>query len=179
MEQLKSPKTRRREIFRDHIQRVLKDQGRDTDDEWWEDEEAWQELENIACSSQGYVSNSIKLKIDSRERMVIAVCKENRDDFFKQVEDEACAMSREPETEGIHLVFFVRDMRNRVQLEKQFSATVQTRLLNQVRVQSRKKNLTLNCTYILEREYKKQPVKIIDLERYEIMQMPVDRKSVV
>lgn len=173
MEQLKSPKIRRREIFRDHIQRVLKDQGRDTDDEWWEDEEAWQELENIACSSEGYVSNSIKLKIDSRERMVIAVCKENRDDFFKQVEDEACAMSREPETEGIHLVFFVRDMRNRVQLEKQFSATVQTRLLNQVRVQSGKKNLTLNCTYILEREYKKQPVKIIDLERYEIMQMPV------
>lgn len=172
MMELKSQRISRSEIFRDHIERILKDQGTDTDDEWWEDEEAWEELGELAWGDRDYVSNSKKLKIESRERLVFAVYRKDKNALFHQIEEQAGLMAQEPETEGIHLVFFVQDMRNQAKLETCFSHTYQAKLTNQIRENTGKKNPSVKCTYILEREDKKQSVRLYDLRRYEIMQMP-------
>ncbi len=82
MVQLKSQRTSRCEVFRDHINQVLRNQEADTDDAWWEDEEAWEELGRLAWGDQDYVTNSKSLKIEGGEKLILAVYKRTGKSFL-------------------------------------------------------------------------------------------------
>lgn len=172
MTELKSQKIRRSEIFRNYINQVLENREDYADDEWWEDEEARQELIRLSCEEQDCVSDSETLKIESREQLILAVYRKDEKVLFDQVIKKAASMEIKPDVEGIHVIFFVQGMRARIQLEKGFSTVVKSRITAALQRRTGRKNLPLRCTYILDQEYKEQSVEFKNLRRYEIMHMP-------
>ena len=172
MVQLKSQRTSRCEVFRDHINQVLRNQEADTDDAWWEDEEAWEELGRLAWGDQDYVTNSKSLKIEGGEKLILAVYKKDRKKLFDAIAKQAGLMAKDPETEKIHVIFFAQDMRDRIQLERSFSITAQAQVNAVAKAGKSGKNPSIQYTYVLDQKYKKGDVRLTGLKRYEIMQMP-------
>lgn len=172
MTQLKSNRTRRSEIFRDHVNQVLKNRGDGGDDQWWEEPEAREELERLACGGQDYVSNSDKLKIESGEKLILAVYRNDKNALFQEITVQAGDMARNSDTEIIHILFFVQDMRDRIQLEQIFSRNIRALIRAKIKEQTGRGNFPLQDTYILDREYKKQEVRLKAIRRYEMIRMP-------
>ncbi len=172
MVQLKSERTSRCEAFRDHINQVLRNQEADTDDEWWEDEEAWEQLGKLACGDRDYVANSKALKIEGGEKLILAAYKKDRKKLFDGIVEQTELMANDPETEKIHVIFFAQDMRERIQLEKSFSKTAKARVNAAVKAGKAGKNLPLQYTYVLDQKDRDEDVRLTGLKRYEIMQMP-------
>ncbi|MCI8449105.1 MAG: hypothetical protein HFH30_12130 [Eubacterium sp.] len=85
MMELKSEKTRRCELFRKHINQVLENQGDNADDEWWEDENAREELIRLSCAKEDCISDSDALRIESSEKLILAVYKKDEDLLFEQI----------------------------------------------------------------------------------------------
>lgn len=169
---LKSQKIKRMESCRDYIEQVLENAGDNKDEEWWEDQEAWEELEKLACNDQDYATTSKALKIEGRETLVIGVYKKDKKALLDQMARLACAMAEDSDTEGIHLIFFVRAMRDRIRLEKYYLQTAREQIRTGARKNGKKKNLPLHATYVLDTEYKKQDVGIKGLKRYEMIRTP-------
>lgn len=172
MTQLKSERTRRREEFRRHINQVLENREDSADDEWWEDDEAAEELDRLACAGSDYASNSDRLKIGSGEKLILAVYKGDSGALFKQIEAETDKVMKNPDGNGIHLLFFVHGMRKRMQLEKRYAGSFGKRLENRIRTGAGGKNLSLKVTYVLVQEYKKQDIELKNIKRFEMLQMP-------
>ena len=85
MMELLSEKTRRCELFRKHINQVLENQGDNADDEWWEDENAREELIRLSCAKEDCISDSDALRIESSEKLILAVYKKDEDLLFEQI----------------------------------------------------------------------------------------------
>ncbi len=167
--QIKSQKMRQSEAFRDHINLVLENRGDDADDEWWEDAEAREELERLACAEDEYVSSSERLKITSERPMLLAVYQKDCKALFEQIGRQAAAMKGDKE---FHLLFFVRDMRSRIKLEKYFAGEGKKVIDTELGVCRGKKGPSFQCTYILVQKYGNEDACLKDLRRYEILQMP-------
>ena len=172
MAQLKSQKTKRIYLFKEQIYKVLENRGDYADEAWWEDEETQEELNKLASAEEDYVSNSECLKIESREKLIFAVYKNNREALFNQIIEQICSMASNLGIDGIHLIFFVQGMRDRIQLEKSYSAKFKDQIRSEIRKATGKNNLVLQDTYVLIREYAEREIRITDVKRFEVLQMP-------
>ncbi len=167
-----SQKLKRAESFRNYINKILRNQEIDCDEEWWGREDVWDELQQLACAEENYVSDSIKLNIDSMEKLVIAVFWRDPDDLFKTVTERIEKLIEGGEITGIQLVFFVGDMKSRISLERTFDTKAVAGLRKKARKNTANKELGIHCIYILQKEYDSQEVKLTGLRRHEMMQMP-------
>ncbi len=167
--QIKSQKIRQSESFRDHINLVLENRGDDADDEWWDDAKAREELERLACAEDEYVSSSERLKITSERPMLLAVYQKDCKALFEQIGRQAAMIKAD---KGLHLLFFVRDMRSRIKLEQYFAGEGKQVINAGLQACGGKNRPLFQCTYILVQKYGNEEACLRDLKRYEILQMP-------
>lgn len=64
---------------------MLENQGDNADDEWWEDENAREELIRLSCAKEDCISDSDALRIESSEKLILAVYKKDEDLLFEQI----------------------------------------------------------------------------------------------
>lgn len=165
---------RRTPLFQNYICKLLENRAIDCDEEWWAEEAVQTELRALAGATENYVSDSCKLKIDTPETMIFVVCVDSSQSIMESIQAQAASLAKTEEISRLHLVFFARDMKNRVYLEKMFDRKGKEQLRTSLKAAGlTKRSLTINCTYILDQEFtQREDIKLIDLKRHEIMNMP-------
>lgn len=171
--QIKSKRIQRTDRFRDHINRILENQEMDSDYEWWLDSRAQAVLEEFSNMEEDRLCDSRELGLDGADVMIFAACRkeENERAFLAQVEERIFSLPVE-DISGLHLVFFVKDMRNRICIEKTFEAETKGKIRARLKALETGKSLPLECTYVLDREYAGEDAAIQDLKRFEMVQVP-------
>lgn len=177
-------KTKRTENMKDYINKVLRNQEIDCGDEWWDHKETWDELQGLAAAQKDYVTDFSRLNKESREKVIAAVFWSDPEEVLKAVTKKAEELAKEALTgtdkeedkeegiTGIQIIFFVRDMKSRICLERTFAKETVKALRAMARRCSGNKDLGMHCTYVLLKKYDSQEVKLKGLRRHEMMQMP-------
>ncbi len=165
-------KKKQAENIRDYIDKILKNQEIDCDEEWWSGEGVEEELQALAGAEKNHVCDPDIFNMEGSERLVFAAFREKPEEMLEEVTQMACRLAGQNEPAGIRLVFFVRDMKSRVCLEEALNRDSLTRLRARARSFSGNKKLAIHCTYILQKEFARQDVKLKNLMRHEMIQMP-------
>lgn len=165
------------ETFSGYMNQLFEDASIDLDDNWWETEECRKELSALVDMEKNYISDSSKMNIDVSEKYIFASCGQADSSFIQAVTAQAVNLVQS-ETEPfskLHLVFFAQDIRALVYLEETFDRKKRERLRAELRKAAswKKRSLSVDCIYILNQEYyKKSDIKLHDLQRYEMLQIP-------
>lgn len=167
-----SQKMKRSVDYEKYINKILRNQEMDCDEDWRNNKDSLSELQELACREENYVTDSTILKIESAKKLIVAVFWQDPDEFLKTVTKRIEKLPEKEKTAGIELVFFVRDMKNRISLERTFDTKTLASLRRMARKSSGNKSLGIHCTYILQKEYDIQEVKLTGLRRHEMIQMP-------
>lgn len=165
-------KNKRINQFIRYINQILENREIDCDEEWWTQDSAQKELGLLSCANQDFLTDSEKMNMSGRELLIFAVFQNSSDTLYQMISNRLAALSPSGDFCSIHLIFFVRDMRSRVRLEKSFDSKILKSLRSTVRKALNRPKLPLSCTYILDQEYVRQDVKLKKLRRHEILQMP-------
>lgn len=160
------------EIIRNYINQFLINQEIDCDENWGSSQETQNELEALADTGRDYVANSVKMLMDGKETLIFAAFHNSPEELFAQIRTQAVNLAQAQEISELHVVFFVDDMRCRIRLEREFNQTYKNQILAAARSGNRKKKVSLQSTYILNRSFSEQEVWLKNLRRHEIIQMP-------
>lgn len=147
-------KKNREECFRNYIREILRNREIDCDEEWWTDPAAQSELAALAGTQGNYVTDSCSMNIEGSEMLVFAVYQGSQDDGFEKEVKQRISSGRPTygkSTSGTLKVFFVKDMKSRIKLEKIF---------------------TRDIICILVQESGGREVKLTGLNRMDMMQEP-------
>ncbi len=170
------------EVRGEYIRNILINRDIDCDEQWWEEREARTEIKELVNAETYKLSNSVKMKIESEEKFVFLAYKEciDRDRLLSEIVAEVDEMAQgcEEPLGCVHLVCFVTNMKNRIFLEKIFASEEGKKMKKQVRSITGNKRDRINCTYILDQEFKKQDIKLVNVNRYELIQMPPIRSHI-
>ncbi|MBT9776690.1 hypothetical protein GPL15_09270 [Clostridium sp. MCC353] len=175
-------KTKKIEAYGEYIRNILINRDIDCDEQWWEGLESSSEIESLINTETYKISNSLKMKIESEEKFIFLGFKQcvDRERLLKEIGDEVKHMADgyDGGLGSIHLVCFVTNMRNRIFLEKLICSEEGQKMKRRVRTITGNKRDRINCTYILDHEFKKQDIKLVNLKRYELIQMPAPRSHI-
>lgn len=165
---------KRMEIIRDYIKKILVNQEIDCDEVWWETPEAGEELAGLAGGEENFVTSSEKLNIDidGDEKLLFTAFRKWKEFFWQDIQNQAELLVKDSKASALQLVFFVKNMRSRVRLEQTFDQNQKNKLLSSARNAAGNASLTLRVTYILDQTYESQTVRLKNLKRHEIMQIP-------
>lgn len=163
---------KRMESILNYIKQILVNREIDCEEDWENTPEALTELDALARTDQNQVSTSVKMTLDGKEKLVFAVFSSSPDGLLKQVQAQIPALVQTSDTSVLHLVFFVRNMRDRVLLEQTFIQTYKLPVLTTARKEAKNTRLILRCTYVLDPSCEAQNVKLKNIRRHEIIQMP-------
>lgn len=178
---------RRETKFRDFINQVLVDIGKDCDEEWWTAPEAVRALERLAAARQSAVSDSLELHIEGGGNLVTAVWNGGTDrrglerlmEALRERLEKVAAAQKPAYEKGrpsrgpclkkleVHFVFFVCDFKSRTALEMKLDAKTRGRLRSDLGVP-----VSLRCTYIVYQEYSGELARIRGANRFQSIQMP-------
>ncbi|NBH72965.1 hypothetical protein D3Z51_13205 [Clostridiaceae bacterium] len=165
-------KKKQAENIRNYIDKILKNQEIDCDEEWWNGEGVEEELTKLAGTEKNHVCDPGMFSMEGDERLVFAAFRERPEELLEELTKLACQLAEQSELAGIQFIFFVRDMKGRVCLEEALDRDFLTKLRANVRRVSGNRRLSVHCTYILQKEFAKQDVKLKNLMRHEMIQMP-------
>lgn len=163
---------KRMESILNYITQILVNREIDCEDDWANTPEALAELEALARADQNHVSTSVKMTLDGKEKLVFAIFFSSPDELLKKVQNEIPALVTASNTSVLHLVFFVRAMKDRVLLEQTFFKTYKLPILAAARKMACNTKLLLHCTYVLDPSCESREIKLKNIFRHEIMQMP-------
>ena len=170
------------EVRGEYIRNILINRDIDCDEQWWEEREARTEIKELVNAETYKLSNSVKMKIESEEKFVFLAYKEciDRDRLLSEIVAEVDEMAQgcEEPLGCVHLVCLVTNMKNRIFLEKIFASEEGKKMKKQVRLITGNKRDRINCTYILDQEFKKQDIKLVNVNRYELIQLPPIRSHI-
>ena len=158
-------KAERMESFYYHINQILKNKEQAGDGGWWQESEAQKELARLADLEENGISDSKRMGIGTDENMIFIAYQKKEEGLFERIQKQADSMKERPESKEsrIHLIFFVRDMESRIDLENRFMNF------------ARKKD-SFRCTYVLDRfcfgGNGKTDLKLKNPRRYEMIRMP-------
>lgn len=171
--QIKSKRIQRTDRFRDHMNRILDNQEMDCDYEWWLEPKAQAVLEDFSNLEEDRICDSRELGLDGPDVMVFAAyrAQEQEREFLALTEERVLSLA-EPEVDHLHLIFFVKDMKNRICLERAFDPGMKARIHAKLKAERAGKSLPFDCTYVLDQEYEEQAATIGNLRRFEMVQVP-------
>ena len=158
-------KTERMETFYYHINQILKNNEQAGDGGWWQESEAQSELSKLAGLDENGISDSDRMGIGSGEKMIFIAYQKKEEGLLERVQNWADTLGKGagPWEDRIHLIFFVRDMESRIELENGFDALF-------------RKKESFRCTYVLDRfcftGNGKTDIKLKNPRRYEMIRMP-------
>lgn len=174
--------TKKKEAYGEYIRNILINRDIDCDEQWWEEKEAGDEIDSMINTETYKISNSLRMRIESEEKFIFLEFKQCRDreKLLKEIGDEVNDMADgyDGGLGSVHLVCFVTNMRNRIFLEKLFGSEDGLKMKRRMRTITGNKRDRINCTFILDHEFKKQDIKLINLKRYELIQMPAPRSHI-
>lgn len=172
---------KKRERLTASILMLLENRGISGSVDWWEDPAAQTELEKLAEDGENYAVDSGALGItqkEDEEALIFAACRESPRKLQELVQGKLDQTVKETAARSIQMVFFVEDMRSRIQLEAVFTG----RVLQDMKGRAKKAagggggRLSLFYTCILVRGYARQDIRLKGLKRYDMLQEPpVDR----
>lgn len=182
--------------FRSFINQFLKNTEQDCDEDWWKKPEAAGALSLLAGSAPWAVSDSIELQMAETVNLVVAVWSggtamqeleqltngirerfekivEKRKPAFEQRRSEAAAKKKFfLEKLEINFLFFARDFRSRVVLEKKYTQEIRDSLRRAAARKFAVPITTSKCTFIIYQEYRRELARIRGINRHESIQMP-------
>ena len=80
-----SQKMKRSVDFEKYINKILRNQEMDCDEDWRNNKDSLNELQELACREENYVTDSTILKIESAKKLIVAVFWQDPDEFLKTV----------------------------------------------------------------------------------------------
>lgn len=143
-------KKNREECFKNYINEIMRNREIDCDEEWWSDENAHRELKELAEAQDNYITDSRTMNIEGAE-LIFAVYRGGDSTFKEMIQGRIDSSFPDSRKSNIQRIFFVRDMRSRISLEKIFDRSI---------------------ICILVEEYAGQDVKLRNLNRFEMIQEP-------
>lgn len=182
--------------FKNFINQFLENTERDCDEEWWNKPQAAEALTQLAGPTPWAVSDSIELQIEDTGNLVVAVwgggmdtreldrlTEEIRNRFEKIVETRKPAFEqRRAEAAGKHKVFlkkleinflfFTKDFRSRVALEKKYIQEIRDSVIRTASKKFAVPITTSRCTFIVYQEYHGETARIRGINRHDSLQMP-------
>lgn len=147
-------KKKREECFKNYIQEVLRNREIDCDEAWWTDPAAQSELSKLASAQENYVTVSDSMNMEGAGILVFAVYQGSQEEELeKDVKQKISSLKKTPglRPSDTLKIFFVKDMKSRIKLEKIFPH---------------------NSICILIQEFDGKEVRLKGLNRMDMMQEP-------
>lgn len=152
------------EIFSGHISKILENREINYEEGWYNQGNARMKLKELACATDNYVINSAELNVDWQEELILAKLRGEPGKLLDQVESSAHSLMQKVETPRICVVFFVKDAQSRVWMEN----ALDSEKWKQLKMEYRR----MDHVFVIVQEYIQQNVKLRNLKRFEVLQMP-------
>lgn len=160
----------------ENINRLLENQEARGDAKWWEEPRAQECLQRMAADNELFICTSDMLEItqEGDEKRLVFVrhwdLQKPRRDMLQEYVN---CLVEDPKTNSIQMVFFVKDLHDRIALEETFDKKLCRDIAAVAkRTAGKKDTLYMIVTCVLIQEYSKQPVKLTRLRPYEIVSEP-------
>ena len=160
----------------ENINRLLENQEARGDAKWWEEPRAQECLQRMAAGNELFICTSDMLEItqEGDEKRLVFVrhwdLQKPRRDMLQEYVN---CLVEDPKTNSIQMVFFVKDLHDRIALEETFDKKLCRDIAAVAkRTAGKKDTLYMIVTCVLIQEYSKQPVKLTRLQPYELVSEP-------
>ncbi len=110
--------------------------------------------------------------IDGKDLFLFGIYTNTGMPMYELAENAIATLPAATDRTGVYLVFFVKNLKNRILLEQIFNPDVKKTLRAKARSALGAKKLSLQCIYIIHQEMKEQDVKLTHLKRHEMLQVP-------
>ena len=159
--------------FMDYIDRVMRSREIDCGESWRDSDAAYREINALAHPRDYYVSDSQTMGIETQERLIFAAYVSHAEGMLRAVEERASKLCRDKETTELQIIFFAPDLKSRIELDEAFDAAKRGRIRKLLKRNARgERQPVLRCMYILDQEHPMQTVRLDNLNRNDILQMP-------
>lgn len=167
------------------IRMILENQGIDSGIDWDKDAQNLHNLNLLTDNNQEYIISSNMLGItqkDDENKLIFVSMKDDMAILQEKLLSEAVQVFLEPATKSVQLIFFVLDMKKRIELENLYSANALKMMKKQIKNEASKRKpgnpnlknrkFTLFSNFVLIHEYIKQDIWLTDLHCLDMFQEP-------
>lgn len=119
------------------IRMILENQGIDSGTDWDKDTQNLRNLNLLTDNNQEYIIGSNVLGItqeDDENKLIFVSMKDDIAILQEKLLNEAVQVFLEPSTKSVQLIFFVHDMKKRIELENLYSANALKMMKKQIKI---------------------------------------------
>lgn len=167
------------------IRMILENQGIDSGTDWDKDTQNLRNLNLLTDNNQEYIIGSNVLGItqeDDENKLIFVSMKDDIAILQEKLLNEAVQVFLEPSTKSVQLIFFVHDMKKRIELENLYSANALKMMKKQIKIEASKRGpenpnlknrkFTLFSNFVLIHEHSKRDIWLTDLHCLDMFQEP-------
>lgn len=167
---------RRVENYKEYIKNILSNRDIDCDETWWESPGATAALKRLVQAKNWEISDSCQMEIDNSESLIFLKYTAGSDSepLLMALKEKACELVKKQEAAGgnLYIICIVDDMKSRVFLEKTFLSNEGKVMKKTIRREMKGRAGSVNFLYILDNRYAEQDIKLVNINRFDFIQMP-------
>lgn len=167
---------RRVENYKEYIRNILSNRDIDCDETWWEKPSATLALKRLVRAERWEISDSCQMGIENSENFIFLKYTAGHDSraLLSELKEKACELVQKQESAGkcLYIICIVENMKNRVFLERTFLSEEGKVMKKTIRKAVKKGTVVVNFLYILDNRYAEQDIKLVNINRFDFIQMP-------
>lgn len=173
-----------KKLYLEFIQNLLVNRDIDFDEYWFKSNETNNEVLKMTKADSNFLSNSLKMNLNSSESFIFIRYINKSDELInhtiKEIDYIITNYPKENNDDvysylkSINIVFFVNNMKDHIILQKIFDMykkKIKSDTLSLLNL-NKKYNITINTFFILNSENENQEIKLKNINRYDIIEMP-------